>query len=325
MLAPLLMAAQVATGQTVATCRVPNDPQARTWSLERAAPDAWRVVFSSTSLDKPRVELPIANATPSIAANDIRFSYKSANGGRSIEWRITHDASRLDLYVNHGLEVNVEPDLDPAVDLMNTDGAIAVQCAIVPAPLEGEPHESSTTNGARGAALSGVPPSSSEWMVSGGVARSVNLFQSTSGRSYAVQTIGWGRDLTPEWGPGVVRGRFAWAVEAMPIFAQFEPSSIYGIGFAPVVWRWNFTPRPRWSAFAELSMGGLWTSSPLPEDTGQGNFTAHWGGGVRIVPRGSPHALVVGYRFQHFSNGNQLGSNPGVNSHVFVLGWSYRS
>jgi opacity protein-like surface antigen len=52
--------------------------------------------------------------------------------------------------------------------------------------------------------------------------------------------------------------------------------------------------------------------------------TAHWGGGVRLRPRGR-HALVLAYRFQHFSNGNQLGSNPGVNSHVVLVGWSYRS
>jgi len=110
----------------------------------------------------------------------------------------------------------------------------------------------------------------------------------------------------------------------MPIFAQFSPSSIYGIGFAPVVWRWNFVPQPRWSAFAELAMGGMWSSEPIPEKTGRGNFTAHWGGGVRLRPRGS-HAVLVGYRFQHLSNGNQLGSNPGVNSHVVLFGWSYRS
>jgi hypothetical protein len=122
----------------------------------------------------------------------------------------------------------------------------------------------------------------------------------------------------------VLRGRFVWAVEVMPIFAQFSPSAVYGFGVAPVVWRWNFSPQARWSAFAELSMGGLWTSAPIPEETGTANFTAHWGGGVRLLPRGR-HALLLGYRFQHFSNGNQLGSNPGVNSHVVLVGWSHRS
>jgi hypothetical protein len=115
-----------------------------------------------------------------------------------------------------------------------------------------------------------------------------------------------------------------WAVEAMPIFAQFSPASIYGIGLAPVVWRWNFRPQPRWSAFGEMAMGGMWSTEPIPENTSRGNFTAHWGAGVRLRQRG-PHSVVVAYRFQHLSNGNQLGSNPGVNSHVVLIGWSHRS
>lgn len=165
---------------------------------------------------------------------------------------------------------------------------------------------------------------SSEWHVAAGIARSVNLFQSTSGRAYAVQTIAWSRDLTREIRLIGIPGRFAWGIEAMPVFAQFDPSRIYGVGIAPVVWRWNFPSRRSWSAFGELSFGGLWTSDAIPEGTGRGNFTAHWGGGVRLRPRGH-HALLIAYRFQHFSNGNQLGSNPGVNSHVILAGWSHRS
>ena len=298
-IAALFFAAQVAPAETVATCRVPNDPQQRTWSLERVAPSTWRVVFSARSLDKPRVELPLANAQPVITDREVRLSFASANGGRRIEWAITNGPSTLDLLVSHGLEVNVERDLDPAVEQMNTEGSIEVVC--------------SRNSGA-----------ASEWTIATGIARSVNLFQSESGRSYAVQTIGWSKELTRELASGPIRGRFAWGVEATPLFAQFDPSTIYGIGFAPVVWRWNFPPKPRWSAFAELSMGGLWTTDPIPEKTGRANFSAHWGGGVRLRPRGG-HAILLAYRFQHFSNGNQLGSNPGVNSHVFLAGWSHRS
>ena len=298
MLAALLLVAHVAAADTVATCRAPDDPQQRTWSLGRRDGE-WLVVFQSRALDKPSVELRLPNAAPQISPDQIRVAYKSANGGRTIDWSIRNGPSTLDLYVSHGLEVNVERDLDPDVDRLNTDGVIAVSCQI-------------------------AQPRESEWMLSIGGAHSVNLFQSTSGRSYAVQTIGWGRALSRPWGPGVLRGRFMWAVEAMPIFAQFSPTAIYGVGFAPVVWRWNFTPRPRYSIFAELSMGGLWTTEPIPEKTGRANFTAHWGGGVRLWPRGG-NALLLAYRFQHFSNGNQLGSNPGVNSHVVLLGWSHRS
>lgn len=164
----------------------------------------------------------------------------------------------------------------------------------------------------------------SEWQVAAGLAKSVSLFQSAAGRAYAVQTVGWSRELTGDLNIIGIPGRFAWGVEAMPVFAQFDPSAMYGVGFAPVVWRWNFPPRPTWSAYAELSMGGLWSSEPLPEHTSRGNFTAHWGGGIRLRPRGGK-AWLIGYRFQHFSNGNQLGSNPGVNSHVVIAGWTKRS
>jgi hypothetical protein len=311
MLIALLMLAQAAGADTLATCHLPGDSQERVWILERdrGAARLLSVVFRSRGLDRPRVALQLPDSTILMTASEIRVAAKSANGGRHVEWRIASGPSTLDLYVNHGLEVNVDRDLDPAVDLMNTDGPIEIVCAT--------PGSGNRDPGAGRA-------NSAEWTASIGAARSVNLFQSTSGRSYAVQTIGWGKELTQEWGPGSLRGRFAWAVEAMPIFAQFSPSSIYGIGFAPVVWRWNFVPQPRWSAFAELSMGGMWSTEPIPEKTGRGNFTAHWGAGVRLRPRGG-HALLVAYRFQHFSNGNQLGSNPGVNSHVVLLGWSYRS
>jgi hypothetical protein len=300
----------VAGAETLATCRLPGDSQQRTWILERdpGAAQLLSVVFRSRGLDRPRVVLQLPGSTILSTKTEIRVTAKSANGGRSIDWRITEGPSTLDLYVNHGLEVNVDRDLDPAVDLMNTDGPLAVEC------VREQPPGNARDSG----------PLVTEWNAAIGIATSVNLFQSTAGRSYAVQTIGWGRELTPEWGPGMLRGRFAWAVEAMPVFAQFSPTSIYGIGVAPVVWRWNFVPRSRWSAFAELAMGGMWSTEPIPEKTSRGNFTAHWGAGVRLRPRGS-HAYLLAYRFQHFSNGNQLGSNPGVNAHVVLLGWSYRS
>lgn len=310
----LVLLAQVVTADPVATCRVPGDPQQRVWSLERL-PSSWRIAFSSKTLDRPRVELPVdANVEIGVRPriqHPITFVYASSNGGKRIDWKIANGASTLDLMVNHGLEVNVERDLDPAVDLMNTDGPIDVICSTnVLRPFDGS---SAKEQGVR-----------SEWVIAAGAARSIRLFESAAGRAYAVQTIGYSRELTPELTFAGLRGRFAWGIEAMPVFAQFSPTTIYGVGIAPVVWRWNFVPRPRWSAFAELSMGGLWTSDPIPEKTGRLNFTAHWGGGLRRQMRGR-NALLLGYRFQHFSNGNQLGSNPGVNSHVMIAGWSHRS
>lgn len=165
-------------------------------------------------------------------------------------------------------------------------------------------------------------PLASEWTVQAGAASSIRVFQSESGRHYLVQTVAWGRELTRGGGPGVLRGRFGWAIEAMPLFAQTSPSGAYGVGVSPVVWRWNFAPRPRWSAYAEMAFGGLFTSDAVPEGTRRANFMAHWGLGVRLR-RTPSQAFVLAYRFQHLSNGNQSPENPGVNAHVALAGYSW--
>jgi hypothetical protein len=308
-----LAIAQAATTVVAATCSVPNDPQQREWRLERrdvagASASEWRVVFRGRMLDTPIVELRLPGAVPVVSAEEVRLSYATGNGGRTLEWRAANGASTLDLHVSHGLEVNVEADLDPAVDHLNTEGILPVTCILGSGDLV------ISRSGA-------VDRAASELVVAGGAAWSVQLFKSVANRRYAVQFLSWGRALTRPLGPGILRGRFAWAVEATPIFAQTAPSHVYGFGLAPVVWRWNFEPRPRWSAFGELSMGGLWTSDPIPEKASRANFTAHWGGGVRL-PTSARSALVLGYRLQHISNGNNLGSNPGVNSHVVLAGLS---
>ena len=73
--------------------------------------------------------------------------------------------------------MNVERDLDPAVELMNTDGPLAVD--LFDRERSTAFDDRSTTDRER-----------REWTVAAGVARSVNLFESTAGRAYAVQTIG---------------------------------------------------------------------------------------------------------------------------------------
>ncbi len=314
--AVVLAFARAAAAQPVANCSTPNDPQGRQWTLERpatGAPDApWRVIFRSRALDQRQTELRVPRTEPAMTADSVTLTFTSANGGLNIDWRATTGASTIDIYVNFGLEVNVDADLDPAVEAMNTQGPIAVVCTLSPVPLG-----TFGTPGTPGTLFS------SEWVIGAGAAWGIRIFHSTGDRWYAVQTVSWGRELTSDVGPGVLRGRFVWAVEAMPLFAQTHPTDAYGVGIAPVLWRWNFVPRPRWSAFGELAMGGLWTSSPIPEQTRRGNFTAHWGGGVRLKVSGE-RSVVLAYRLQHISNGNQLLTNPGVNSHVLFVGWSTR-
>jgi hypothetical protein len=160
-------------------------------------------------------------------------------------------------------------------------------------------------------------------MLGGAYAWSVPIFDSTGGRQYVLQTISWARELTHSGGPGWLRGRFVWGIEATPIFAQVEPSPAYGVGVSPLFWRWNFEPRGPWETFAELSMGGLWTNEPVPEGTSAANFTAHAGIGTR-VRTSARAAFAIAFRFQHLSNGNSRDINPGVNAPMLWMGLSVR-
>jgi hypothetical protein len=162
----------------------------------------------------------------------------------------------------------------------------------------------------------------SEWMVTGGPAWGVVIFHSAGGHRYALQAVSWGRMLTGPRGVGALRGRFEWAIEAVPIYGQFAPTRTYGIGITPLDWRWNFEPRGRVAPYAELAGGALWTKDPVPVRTTTANFTAHAGAGIRFLIR-PQQALVAAYRFHHISNGNRLERNPGVNAHVLQFGWAF--
>jgi hypothetical protein len=164
-------------------------------------------------------------------------------------------------------------------------------------------------------------PRQDEWQVGGGYAWSIDLLQSEGGRRYVPVSVSWGRDLTRDGGPGLLRGRLMWAVEVMPLYWQVDPSTTAGIAGSPLVWRWRFTPRRRAAAFAELAFGGLFTHDPVPEGTEAANFLAHGAFGIRWRPA-QKTSIVTAYRFQHISNGNQLATNPGVNAHVAWIGLS---
>ena len=74
--------------------------------------------------------LPLPRAAPEIAADHVSLTYKTANGGRQVTLTAAPGQSALDVYVDFGLEVNVDANLDPRVDDMNTHGSLAVNCTI---------------------------------------------------------------------------------------------------------------------------------------------------------------------------------------------------
>lgn len=313
---------------TAVTCRVPEDPARREWSLIREGPPdspRWQLVYRSTDLDRPSVSLPLPGAMPEAGPDGVTLDYRTANGGRSVTLSATDGPASLDVFVSYELEVNVERDLDRAVDRMNTGGAITVVCD-TPAAIGARSADATNPGGSASRAGRETPPSRplvGEWMVGAGYGWSIDLLRAQSGRHYLVSTASWGHDVMRDRGPGILRGRLAWAIEAMPVYWQIEPTSTYGVGVLPLVWRWRFLPRSRGQAFAELAFGGLFTRAGVPEGTEAANFLAHGAFGVRWNPEART-SLVTAYRFHHISNGNQLTSNPGVNAHVIWVGISSR-
>jgi hypothetical protein len=161
---------------------------------------------------------------------------------------------------------------------------------------------------------------SSEWMITAAPLFGVDWFHS-SPNNYILTSLSWGRVLSGPLGPGMLRGRFAWVIEAVPIFAQYSPDDVVGFGVTPLTWRWDFDPHGKVAPFAEIGGGFLFTNHPVPAETTSANFTAHGTFGLRYFFR-SRQSLAVSYVFHHISNGNRLEQNPGVNAHGLQVGFS---
>jgi hypothetical protein len=111
--------------------------------------------------------------------------------------------------------------------------------------------------------------------------------------------------LTDEIGKGWRRGRLEYGGDFVPIFETYGNQRTRGIGFDPVILRWNSALHTSHvSPYIELSGGGVWTPVNLPPGrTSDFNFMAKGGGGLYIRTR--PHqAIDFGLHWSHISNAN---------------------
>jgi hypothetical protein len=116
------------------TCSVPGDSHQRVYRLEAnggGAAAGWQLSYRDQQIGNAWIHLRLPGARPDIEGQTARLAYKNANGGRQVTLTVSPAGSTLDVWVDHGLEVNIEPDLDPRVDSMNTDGALSrIDCRI---------------------------------------------------------------------------------------------------------------------------------------------------------------------------------------------------
>src|SRR6266481_8660911 len=94
----------------------------------------------------------------------------------------------------------------------------------------------------------------------------------------------YGWVLTRPHGPGFLKGRFEYAVDAVPMFLIFQPANTaYGVGFNPIDLKWNFATRSSLVPYLELDGGTLFTNHNVPTGTNTVNFTTSGVFGVHLL------------------------------------------
>jgi hypothetical protein len=132
--------------------------------------------------------------------------------------------------------------------------------------------------------------------------------------------VRYGWILTDAHGPGFLRGRFEYAVDALPVVMVFQPGGrAYGFGFDPWIMKWNFETHRRISPYIELGGGALISSREIPMGESHFNFTPTGAIGVNIL-RGKYH-WSVDFRYFHISDAELTPFNPGTDTFGLRVGW----
>jgi hypothetical protein len=134
--------------------------------------------------------------------------------------------------------------------------------------------------------------------------------QDTSAMNLGLR-YGW--VLTDPCLPGPLRGRFEYAVDAIPAFVIFQRrNTVYGAGLNPLNLKWNFSSFQRVVPYFELSGGVLFTNHETPAGTSKVNFTPGAALGAHFL-RGSWNWSAE-VRYLHISNAGLTTPNPGINT-----------
>ena len=129
----------------------------------------------------------------------------------------------------------------------------------------------------------------------------------------------YGWIITGPHGPGPLRGRFEYAVDAVPVFVLFQPkNTAYGAAVNPFALIWNFDTDGRVVPYVDLGGGVLFTSTQVPPGTSRTNFTTAGAVGFHFLARKATWSADI--RFMHISNAGLADLNPGLNTVQLRLG-----
>jgi len=125
--------------------------------------------------------------------------------------------------------------------------------------------------------------------------------------------VRYGWILTDAHGPGLLRGRFEYAVDVVPLFIVMQSTNTaYGFGVNPFAFKWNFALHGRAVPYADIGGGALFTNVKVPEGTSHVNFTPSGALGVHFL-RGK-YNWSAEVRYMHISNAGISRPNPGINT-----------
>jgi hypothetical protein len=129
----------------------------------------------------------------------------------------------------------------------------------------------------------------------------------------------YGWILTDAIGPRPLRGRFEYAVDAIPAFWFFQPGgTAYGVGVSPITFKWNFDAGSRVVPYLEANGAFVITSRATPPGISNLNFASSGAIGANFLRRRLNVSIDV--RLMHVSDAGMTNFNPGINSLEFRLG-----
>jgi hypothetical protein len=129
----------------------------------------------------------------------------------------------------------------------------------------------------------------------------------------------YGWVLTDPHGPGFLKGRFEYVVDAVPAFLVFQPANTaYGVGLNPLGLKWDFVSHGRIAPYSELGGGTLFTTHNVPAGTSSVNFTS--GAALGFHHLGDKMTWSLDVRYMHISNAGLTSPNPGINTVQVRLG-----
>jgi hypothetical protein len=130
----------------------------------------------------------------------------------------------------------------------------------------------------------------------------------------------YGWVVTGPVGPGILRGRFEYAVDAVPAFVLTQRNgTAYGLGLNPFALKWNFAAPRTVTPYFELGGGTLFSNTQVPPGTSRINFTTSGALGLHFLR--SKYNWSAEIRFTHISNAGLASPNPGINTLQVRLGF----